>query len=274
MSLETSARLDGEAPARRPAIKLEARGVSVGFGGLKALDDVHIAVPEGEIRGVIGPNGAGKTTLLNVICGINRPDAGDVFLDGASIARAKPSEVAARGLARTFQTSRMFKGMTVLENVMTGLHGRLKTAPLTAAFGLRRARQEERDAAALARQTLDFVGMRRFEAYESTGLSFGQQRIVEIARALICQPKVLLLDEPAVGLSETRIEELDLLLRRIRAERGVTIVMIEHVVQLVMGVCDRITVLNSGRKIAEGSADEIIADPQVIEAYLGKSLHA
>jgi branched-chain amino acid transport system ATP-binding protein len=254
--------------------KLEARGVSVGFGGLRALDAVDIAVPAGEIRGIIGPNGAGKTTLLNVICGINPPDAGDILLDGRSIAGLKTSQIAALGLARTFQTSRMFKGMTVLENVMTGLHARMSAGPLAAAFGLGRVRGEERESASLARRALDFVGMRRFEEYESSGLSFGQQRVIEIARALIGEPKVLLLDEPAVGLSEPRVRELDLLLRRIRDERGVTIVMIEHVVQLVMGVCDRITVLNSGRKIAEGTAAEVTADPQVVEAYLGRSLHA
>ena len=164
--------------------------------------------------------------------------------------------------------------MTVLENVMTGLHGRLATNPLAAAFGLRRVRAEEREAAASARKALDFVGMGHFEDYESTELSFGQQRIVELARALVGEPMVLLLDEPAVGLSQTRVEELDLLLRRIRDDRGVTIVMIEHVVRLVMDVCDRITVLNSGRKIAEGTADEVTVDPQVVEAYLGTSLNA
>jgi branched-chain amino acid transport system ATP-binding protein len=274
MAAGTSAKPDDAAPARARAMKLEVRDVSVGFGGLRALEAVDVAVPEGEIRGVIGPNGAGKTTLLNVVCGVYPPDRGDVLLDGASIARLKSSQIAARGLGRTFQTSRMFKGMTVLENVMTGLHDRLKAGPLTAAFGFRRVRSEEREAAALARQALDFVGMRRFEDYESSGLSFGQQRIVEIARALVVEPKVLLLDEPAVGLSRNRIEELDALLRRIRDERGVTIVMIEHVVQLVMGVCDRITVLNSGRKIAEGSAEEVSRDPLVVEAYLGSSLHA
>ena len=257
-----------------PSIKLESRDVSVAFGGLVALEHVDIAVPESEIRGIIGPNGAGKTTLLNVICGINSPDRGDVFLDGAPITGKKFSEIAARGLARTFQTSQMFDGMTVLENVMTGLRGREETGLLAAAFGARRVRAEEREMAALARQALDFIGMGQFEQYESSDLSFGQQRAVEIARALVSEPKILLLDEPAVGLSQTRVEELDRLLRRIRDERGITIVMIEHVVQLVMGVCDQISVFNSGRKIAEGTADEVSADPQVIEAYLGTTIHA
>ena len=256
------------------AIKLETRGLSIGFGGLKALDAVDLEVPEGEIRGIIGPNGAGKTTLLNVICGINRPNEGEVLLDGQPLTGLKTSAIAARGLGRTFQTSRMFKGMTVLENLMTGLHDRLGANPLTAAFGLASVRREEREAAAQARAALDFVDMRRFESYESAALSFGQQRVIEIARALIGEPKVLLLDEPAVGLSLPRVAELDRLLRRIRDERGVTIVMIEHVVQLVMGVCDRITVLSSGCKIAEGTSEQVTSDPAVIEAYLGKELHA
>lgn len=255
-------------------IKLETRHLSIGFGGLTALDNLDLAVPEGEIRGIIGPNGAGKTTLLNVICGINPPNEGEVLLDGAPVTGLKSSAIAARGLSRTFQTSRMFKGMTVLENVMAGLHGRLKANPVSAAFGLASVRREEREAAAQARQALDFIDMRQYESFDSAALSFGQQRIVEIARALISEPKVLLLDEPAVGLSLPRVAELDRLLRRIRDERGVTIVMIEHVVQLVMGVCDRITVLSAGRKIAEGTAEQVTNDAAVIEAYLGKELHA
>lgn len=254
--------------------RLEIRDVSVGFGGVAALDAVSLSVGAGEIRGIIGPNGAGKTTLLNVISGINRPTSGDILLDGRSVANLRTSEIAMRGLARTFQASKLFAGMTVLENVMTGLHGRLKAEPWTAAFSLKRVRTEERMAAGTARQLLDFVGMRQFESYDAASLSFGQQRIVEIARALISEPTVLLLDEPAVGLSMTRIEELDGLLRRIRDERGITVVMIEHVVQLVMGICDRITVLNSGRKIAEGSPDEICTDPAVQEAYLGVAINA
>ncbi len=254
--------------------RLELRDVSIGFGGVTALDSVSLSVDAGEIRGIIGPNGAGKTTLLNVVCGINRPTSGDVLLEGRSIAGLPTSAIAVRGLARTFQTSRLFGGMTVLENVMTGLHGRLSAEPWSAAFNLKRVRDEERSAAARARDLLDFVGMRQVESYEASSLSFGQQRLVEIARALIAEPIILLLDEPAVGLSLARVEELDRLLRRIRDERGIAVVMIEHVVQLVMGVCDRISVLNSGRKIAEGSADEICADPAVQEAYLGAAINA
>ncbi len=254
--------------------KLQLHDVSVGFGGLRALDGVSMSVRAAEIRGIIGPNGAGKTTLLNVVTGVSSPSAGDILLDGASIRGLSTSEIAARGLGRTFQTSHMFKGMTVLENVMTGLHHFLVAEPWSAAFGLRRIRREEEAAASKAHAILDFVGMSRLEDYDAGDLSFGQQRLVEIARALIGEPKILLLDEPAVGLSATRVDELDRLLRRIRDEKGVTIVMIEHVVQLVMGVCDRITVLNSGRKIAEGSAEAVAGDPAVIEAYLGKVVHA
>ena len=233
-----------------------------------------IEVEPGEIRGIIGPNGAGKTTLLNVICGIDQPDTGTVWLDGESINGLKTSQIADRGIGRTFQTTKLFKGMTVLENVMTGLHGKMGASPLAAALGLRSVLREEAEAARRAREVLDFVRMLDFADEEATALSFGQQRLVEIARALVSEPEVLLLDEPAVGLSLTRVAEVDELLRRIRRERGVTILMIEHVIRLVMGVCDRITVLNSGRKIADGTAEEVMADAEVAEAYLGTEIDA
>lgn len=247
--------------------------MSLQFGGLKVLRDVDLGIAQGEIRGVIGPNGAGKTTLINVICGVHAPETGEVLLDGSSIAGMAPHRIAARGLARTFQTSQMFKGMTVLECVMTGLHARLSTLPWAAALISRSAREDERYAAARSRELLDFMGIRDLEQRDCSGLSFGQQRLVEIARALVGEPLLLLLDEPAVGLSAVRVAELDRLLRRIRDERGVTILMVEHVVQLVMGVCDRVTVLNAGQLIGEGPPDEVAADPAVIEAYLGTALH-
>ena len=265
---------DERAGAERPVSKLRASGVSISFGGLKALDSVEIDVAPGEIRGVIGPNGAGKTTLLNVICGIDPPDSGAVWLDGQPITGLRTSRIAERGIGRTFQTTKLFKGMTVLENVMTGLHGKMRASPLAAAFGMRSVLREEAEAARRAREALEFVRMLDFADHEATALSFGQQRLVEVARALVSEPQVLLLDEPAVGLSLTRVAEVDELLRRIRRERGVTILMIEHVIRLVMGVCDRITVLNSGRKIADGTAEEVMADREVAEAYLGADLDA
>ena len=263
---------DGE--RERAVSKLRASGISISFGGLKALDSVSIDVDPGEIRGIIGPNGAGKTTLLNVICGINPPDHGAVWLDERPINGLKTSQIADRGIGRTFQTTKLFKGMTVLENVMTGLHGKMRASPLAAAFSMRSVLREEAEAARRAREVLEFVRMLEFADDEATSLSFGQQRLVEIARALVSEPQVLLLDEPAVGLSLTRVAEVDELLRRIRRERGVTILMIEHVIRLVMGVCDRITVLNSGRKIADGTAEEVMADREVAEAYLGAELDA
>lgn len=258
----------------RPASKLRVSGVSISFGGLKALDSVEIDVAPGEIRGIIGPNGAGKTTLLNVICGIDPPDSGAVWLDGQPITGLRTSRIAERGIGRTFQATKLFKGMTVLENVMTGLHGKMRASPLAAAFSMRSVLREEAEAARRSREALEFVRMLDFADHEATSLSFGQQRLVEVARALVSEPQVLLLDEPAVGLSLTRVAEVDELLRRIRRERGVTILMIEHVIRLVMGVCDRITVLNSGRKIADGTAEEVMADREVAEAYLGADLDA
>jgi len=254
--------------------RLAVRDVGIAFGGVIALDGVDLEVAAGEIRGVIGPNGAGKTTLLNVICGLNRPDRGAVALDGESVVGLKPSRIAARGLGRTFQSTRLFRGMTVLENVMTGLHGRLREGVLCAALRLPRLRALEAEAARRARAILTFVGMDAFQDRLATELSFGQQRVIEIARALISEPRVLLLDEPAVGLSLNRVTEVDTLLRRIRDERGVAILLVEHVIRLVMDVCDRITVLNYGRRIAEGRPDEIRADPTVIEAYLGREVYA
>ena len=254
--------------------KLEIRDLSVAFGGLVALDGVSTSVAAGEIRGVIGPNGAGKTTLVNMITGITRPTSGEILLDGRSLVGLKTSRIAALGVARTFQTSQLFKGLTVLENVMTGLHGALKAGPIAAALGMPWVRTEEAQARERAMAALEFVGMERFADRDGAALSFGQQRIVEIARALINEPQVLLLDEPAVGLSLSRVTELEALLRRIQGERGVTIIMIEHVIRLVMGVCDRVTVLRSGRLLAEGTADEVSRNPEVIEAYLGRELDA
>jgi branched-chain amino acid transport system ATP-binding protein len=253
---------------------LSVRDLHIGFGGVTVLDGVSLDVKRGEIRGLIGPNGAGKTTLLNVICGIHRPLRGDVRLDGTSIVGRKPSDIARLGLGRTFQTSQLFRGMTVLENMMAGLHRRTRTGLFSAGLNFERRRREEAEMEAAALGALAFVGMSEFAERPATALSFGQQRVIEIARTLIGEPSVVLLDEPAVGLSANRLTELDVLLRRIRDQKGVTLILIEHVIRLVMGVCDQVTVLSSGRPIADGPPDTVRNDRAVIEAYLGRELRA
>ena len=253
---------------------LSLRNISVSFGGVAALSDVSLAVAPAEIRGIIGPNGAGKTTLINVVCGLARPDRGSVELNGRTVTGMKPSAIAALGLRRTFQTSSLFGGLTVLENMVTGQH--LSTRPrfLATCLAARAVREEERETVERSRRALDFVGMAGFADRLGRELSFGQQRLVEIARALVGEPNMLLMDEPAVGLSLVRLADVDRLLRRIRDERGIAILLVEHVIRLVMEVSDKITVLSSGSVIAEGAPAELRSDRGVIEAYLGKGYHA
>jgi branched-chain amino acid transport system ATP-binding protein len=253
---------------------LEINGLSVRFGGLTALDDVSIKVPAGTVHGVIGPNGAGKTTLLNVVTGVYGPSGGAVRFEGNEISGFRTHRISTLGVARTFQNTELFGEMTARENVLVGLHRHLDyglLAPMLRSGGFRKA---ERDAYAQADEILGLVDLTR-EADSPAGiLALGQQRRLELARALASRPRLLMLDEPAAGLRSAELEDLMALLEKLRSQLGLTLVLIDHVMRVVMRLCDRITVLNYGRKLAEGTPAEIRSNPEVIAAYLGKARHA
>lgn len=248
---------------------LEAVGVGKRFGGLRALHDVSLALGEGTITGLIGPNGAGKTTFFNVLTGIYKPDAGSVRFAGEPLPMGQPHAVAARGIARTFQNIRLFPNMTVLENVMVGRHVRTHAGVLGAVFQTASTRREEAAITASARRLLDYVGIAAQAQRVAGTLSYGDQRRLEIARALATEPKLLALDEPAAGMNATERMQLADLVRRVRND-GTAILLIEHDVKWVAQLCDHITVLDYGECIAEGSPQEVLAHPKVIEAYLGR----
>jgi len=250
------------------AVLLAAEGIGKRFGGVQALTDVAFTIRRGEIYGLIGPNGAGKTTLFNVLTGIYTPDAGAFRFDGAPLAGLKPHEVAARGIARTFQNIRLFANLSALENVMIGRHVRTKAGVWGAIARDRRTREEEAAIERRSMELLEFVGVAERANEFAKHLPYGSQRRLEIARALATDPKLLALDEPAAGMNATETAALEDLLHEIR-RTGTTILLIEHDMKLVMGVCDRVLVLDYGKCIAEGPAAQVQKDPAVISAYLG-----
>ncbi len=255
---------------------LEVTGLTMDFGGIRALDRLDLRVNPGEIVALIGPNGAGKTTFFNCLTGLYRPTAGDLLLtppDGGTrrLNGLKPNHVTMQGLARTFQNIRLFPNMTVLENVMIGRHCRTRARVLGAIFRDRRTRQEEREIVALSVSILKELGLGDMINEFAKNLPYGAQRRLEIARALATDPLVLLLDEPAAGMNPQETRELDELIRRIR-DKGLSILLIEHDMKLVMSLSDYIFVMDYGKKIAEGTPEEIRTNPAVIKAYLGEDM--
>ena len=243
---------------------LEMKDVVKQFGGLTAVSNMSFHVDEGEIYGVIGPNGAGKTTIFNLITGVYQVTEGDVIFNGQSIEGKKPYQIINLGIARTFQNIRLFTGMTVLENILVGVHDRMKSGLLASIIHTASQQKEEKEAREEAMKLLAFVGLDKDADRLATELPYGKQRKLEIARAMATKPKLILLDEPAAGMNDSETAALTELIRNIREKFGITIVLIEHDMQLVMSLCDRVMVVNFGKKLAEGVPDEVQNNPQVI----------
>jgi branched-chain amino acid transport system ATP-binding protein len=250
---------------------LQADNISVKFGGLVAVDDVSFDIPTGGVVSLIGPNGAGKTTFFNVLTGLYKPTSGTVTFDDKNITAKPPHKIAQAGVARTFQNIRLFGLMTAEENVMVAMHSHLKSGIISTILGTKKQRTEERESKKIARELLEFVGIGNTADQFARNLSYGDQRRLEVARALALKPKVLLLDEPTAGMNPQESKTFVDFVYRVRDEKDVSILLIEHDMSVVMKVSERITVLDRGLKIAEGTPDEIKSNKRVIEAYLGKS---
>ena len=249
---------------------LEIKGVTKTFGGLVALSDVHITLQSGSIAALIGPNGAGKTTLFNILAGLYRPDQGEIVFAGRSLVGLQPHEIAGAGIGRTFQNIRLFRHMTVMENVLVGMHSHLRQGVLDILLRSQPLRDSEQEARARALELIRQVGLEGKEMRPAQQLSYGDQRRLELARALGSKPKLLLLDEPTAGMNPSESGSLMKLLKDLVAESVETLLIIEHNMRMVMGVSDQVTVLDYGQKIAEGTPNEIVNNARVIEAYLGR----